>query len=291
MSVLNFLAPSASAQEAFDAVEIEIVDVAANVLMLVGEGGNIGVLLGADGVFLVDDQFAPLTDKILAAIKSRTDKPLRIVLNTHWHQDHTGGNENMKAHGALIIAHKNARKRMSVDQFLGAFGSKVPASPPGALPVITFTDTLMFHWNSEAIRIFHAANAHTDGDAIVHFTHANVVLMGDTYFKGMYPFIDVDTGGSIDGMIEVADTVLALSDAETNIIPGHGALSNREELLAYRNMMSGVRSAVAALMAVGHAKEAVINAKPSDVYDEEWGGGLMDADTFVGHVFDSLSNP
>lgn len=271
-------------------MEIEVVDVAANVLMLVGEGGNIGVSLGADGVFLVDDQFAPLTDKILAAVRSRTDKPLRIVLNTHWHQDHTGGNENMKAHGAVIVAHTNVRKRMSVDQFLGAFGSQVPASPPGALPVITFTDTLTLHWNSEEIQIFHAANAHTDGDAIVHFTHANVIHMGDTYFKGMYPFIDVDTGGSIDGMIAVADAVLALSDAETNIIPGHGALSNKEELLAYRNMMSGVRNAVAGLMANGHAKEAIIEAKPSGLFDEEWGDGLMDADTFVGHVFDSLSN-
>lgn len=288
MSVTKFLVPSASAQDVFTAVEIEVVDVAANVQMLIGEGGNIGVSSGPDGVLLVDTQFAPLTGKILSAVKTRTDGPLKFVVNTHWHLDHVGGNENMKAHGAVIAAHLNARKRMSTDQFMGAVGSTVPALPPGALPEITFTRRLTFYWNSDNIRIFHIANAHTDGDAIVHFGRANVVHMGDTYFNGMYPFVDVDTGGTIDGMIAVADEVLALSNVGTRIIPGHGALSNRGELLTYRNMMSGIREAVVDLIARGHSREAVIAARPSARYDEVWGGGLLDADTFVGHVFNSL---
>ena len=289
MSLLNFLAPSAEAQEALNAVEIEVVDVAPGLLMLIGEGGNIGVSYGTDGVFLVDAQFAPLTDKILAAVQTRTDGPLRYLLNTHWHSDHTNGNENMVARGALIIAHREVRQRLSVDQFLGAFGQRVPAAPSRALPVITFSDTLTFHWNNEGINIFHSANAHTDGDAIVQFVSANAVHMGDTYFKGMYPFIDVDTGGTIDGMIAVADRVLSLSDADTRIIPGHGTLSNTDELQVYRDMLVGVRDAVVALIAEGNARQAVIDARPTGPYDAAWGGGVMDPDTFVGHVYDSLT--
>ena len=288
MSVINFLAPSASAQEALNAVEIEVVDVTDGVLMLIGEGGNIGVSFGADGVLLVDAQFPLLTEKILSAVATRTDKPLKFVINTHWHQDHVGGNENMKAHGAVIAAHVNARKRMSEEQFMSAVGSTVPASPPAAWPDVTFTDKLTFHWNGEDIRIFHAVHAHTDGDVIVHLNGANVVHMGDTYFNGMYPFVDVDTGGSIDGMIAVADQVLAVSNAETHIMPGHGALSNSSELLSYRDMMSDIRDAVAALMAKGHSKQEVIEARPSAPFDQDWGGGLLDGDTFVSHVFDSL---
>ena len=288
MSVAKFLVPSDSAQEMFADVEIHIVDATPNVLMLIGEGGNIGVSFGSDGVLMVDAQFAPLTERILAAVRTRTKGPLKLLVNTHWHQDHVGGNENMKAQGAVIAAHRNTRSRMSTEQFMGAVGSRVPASPTAALPDITFTNTLTYHWNGEQVSIFHAANAHTDGDVIVHFGEANVVQMGDTYFNGMYPFIDVDTGGSIDGMIAVADRVLALSDEATRIIPGHGALSDRTELLACRNMLSGIRDAVANLIAEGYSKEAIIAARPAARYDAAWGGGLLDADTFIGHVTNSL---
>ncbi len=289
MSVLNFLAPGAIPQEEFDAIEIEIHEAAPGILMLVGQGGNIGVSYGEDSVFMVDTQFGQLTEKILAAIKTRTDKPVKVVLNTHWHGDHVGGNGRFSAMGALIVAHEKAYARLCVDQFLGAFGEKVPAAPKESLPVITFTENISFNWNGDMIEVFHAPEAHTDGDAIVRFHKANVIHMGDTYFNGMYPFIDVDTGGSIGGMIAVADAVLARCDENTKVIPGHGPLSNRSELQAYRDMMAAVREAVTKLMGVGKSREEIIEAKPTAALDAVWDGGVLDPDTYVGHICDSLT--
>ena len=289
MSVLNFLTPGAIPQEEFDAIEIEVHEVAPGILMLVGQGGNIGVSYGEDSVFMVDAQFGQLTEKILAAIKTRTAKPVQFVLNTHWHGDHVGGNENFSARGALIMAHEKVHARLSVDQFLGAFGTKVPAAPKGALPVITITENISFHWNGDTIEIFHAPEAHTDGDVIVHFHKANVIHMGDTYFNGMYPFIDVDTGGSIDGMVAVADAVLARCDENTRVIPGHGPLSNQSELQAYREMMATVREAVAKLIREDKSREEIIAAKPTAALDTAWDGGVLDPDTYVGHIYNSLT--
>ena len=289
MSVLNFLAPGAIPQEEFDAIKIEIHEAAPGVLMLVGQGGNIGISYGEDSVFMVDTQFGQLTEKILAAIRTRTDKPVQVVLNTHWHGDHVGGNENFSAKGALIMGHEKVHARLSIDQFLGAFGSKVPAAPKGALPVITFTENISFHWNGDTIEIFYAPEAHTDGDVIVHFHKANVIHMGDTYFNGMYPFIDVDTGGSIDGMVAVADAVLARCDENTRVIPGHGPLSNQSELQAYREMMATVREAVAKLIREDKSREEIIAAKPTAALDTAWDGGVLDPDTYVGHIYNSLT--
>lgn len=289
MSVLNFLTPGAIAQEEFDAINIEIHDVAPGVLMLVGQGGNIGVSYGEDATFMVDDQFAPLTDKILAAIATRTDHPVQFVLNTHWHGDHVGGNENLGKRGAMILAHENVRARLSVDQVLGAFGQKVPAAPKAALPVATFSKEMTLYLNGEVIEIFHAPAAHTDGDAIIHFHTGNVIHMGDTYFNGMYPFIDVDTGGSVDGMIAVAEEVLARSNERTKIIPGHGPLSNQSELQASRDMLVTVRDSVYALIQQGRSSKEVIAAKPTALLDANWDGGVLEPDAFVGHVFTSLT--
>ena len=282
------LAPCAVAQQNFDDVQIEVIDVAEGLHMLVGQGGNIGVSTGGDGVFVVDDQFAPLTEKILAAIGGISDAPVRFLVNTHWHFDHTGGNENMGDAGAVIVAHENVRTRMSVEGFIEAFGRQTPAAPPGALPVITFTDGLAFHWNGDDIKVVHVENAHTDGDAIIHFTGANALHMGDTYFSGMYPFIDLGSGGSIDGMIAAAETGLARADDETKIIPGHGPLSNKGELSAYRNMLHSVRIAIAEGIQNGMSKEEVVAAKPTSAFDADWGGGFMQPDVWVGILYDSL---
>lgn len=269
-------------------VIIESIKAGDGVHMLVGQGGNIGVSTGSDGAFVIDDQFAPLTDSILAAIRRLDDKPVRFVVNTHWHGDHTGGNENMGRAGALIVSHENVRTRMSVEQFMEAFDRTVPASPPGALPVVTFTDAMTFHWNDEEIHIFHVAHAHTDGDAIVHFKHANVLHMGDTYFSGRYPFVDLASGGSINGIIEAAEQVIALADDQTRIIPGHGGLSNRAELMTYRDVLVAMRDKIQAMVHSGMSKDAVIAAKPTQDYDAEWGAGFMKPDQWVGIVYDSL---
>jgi len=289
MSVLNFLTPGAIPQEEFDAIEIEIYDAAPGVLMLAGQGGNIGISYGEDSVFMVDTQFGQLTEKILAAIRTRTAKPVQVVLNTHWHGDHVGGNGNFSERGAFIVAHERAHARLSVDQFLGAFERKVPAVPKEAVPAITFTENISFNWNGDMIEVFHAPEAHTDGDAIVHFHKANVIHMGDTYFNGMYPFIDVDTGGSIDGMIAVADAVLARCDENTKVIPGHGPLSDRSELQGYREMMAVVRDAVTKMIGVGKSREEIIAAKPTAALDAVWDGGVLDPDTYVGHIYDSVT--
>jgi glyoxylase-like metal-dependent hydrolase (beta-lactamase superfamily II) len=230
-----------------------------------------------------------MTDGIQAAVKSLTDKPLRFVINTHWHGDHTGGNENLRKAGAIIVAHDNVRRRMSSEQFLAAFNQRVPAAPAGALPVVTFSDSVTFHWNGEDLRIFHVQAAHTDGDAIVHFTRANVMHMGDVYFNGMYPFIDVSTGGTISGMVEAVDLVLQQVNAETKLIPGHGPLSGVTELRAYREMLSAVETRVRTLLEQGKSREAVIAARPTADYDAKWGGGFIKPDVWVGIVYDGLA--
>src|SRR5258706_9143076 len=205
--------------------------------MLTGAGGNIGVSAGEDAVFVIDDQYAPLTDRITAAIAKITPKPVRFVLNTHWHGDHTGGNENFGKGGSLIVAHENVRKRMSVEQFIEAFNMRSPAAPPVALPVVTFAQSVTFHLNGDEIRAIHMPNAHTDGDAVVHFLRNDVVHMGDIYFNGMYPFIDDATGGSVEGVIPACDKGDALVSDKTHIIPGHGRPSNKAEPKAHLHML------------------------------------------------------
>src|SRR5574341_1193442 len=246
-------APAAplAAQQNFDTVKVTTVPVAPGVAMLQGLGGNIGVAVGPDGVFLIDDQYAPLTEKITAAIRALSPAPIRFLINTHWHGDHTGGNENLGRAGVLIVAHENVRRRMSVEQFIAAFNSRTPPAPAAALPVVTFTDTVTVYLNGDSVVVFHVAPAHTDGDAIIYFRHANVIHAGDTYFNGRYPFIDVSSGGSVDGMVAAADRMLALANAETKIIPGHGPLSNRAELQAYRDMLATVRDRVRRAIAAG----------------------------------------
>lgn len=290
LSVL-ILASPAAAQD-WDAVEIRTHPIRDGVYMLEGQGGNIGLSVGEDGVFVIDDQFAPLTDRILAAIAALTDQPVRFVFNTHWHGDHTGGNENMGEAGALLVAHENVRERMSVEQVLERVGrpvSTTPASPEGALPVVTFTEDVTFHMNGDELRAFHVAHAHTDGDAIVHFRRANVVHMGDTYFAGgRFPFVDTASGGSIDGLIDALGDALAVMDADTRIIPGHGALSTRDDLRAYADALKGMRAAVAQQMRRGISREQVVAARPIRQWTEAWGQNEAAETNFVETLYVSL---
>ncbi len=274
-----------------DKVEIRTEKLADGVYLLRGAGGNIGLATGADGTFLIDDEYAPLTPKVVAAVRAIRDEPVKFVINTHWHNDHTGGNKDLGEAGALIVAHENVRKRMSTDQFIAAFGKKVPAAPPKALPLITFTESVTFHLNGDDVDVVHVPPAHTDGDSIVLFRKANVVHAGDVFFNGLYPFIDVSSGGSVDGMVGASDKLLALVDDHTKVIPGHGPLSDRAGLKAYRDMLATVRDRVKAMIADGKSLPDIQAARPSKEFDDTWGKGFLTPDQFVALVHSSLTAP
>lgn len=278
----------ALAQDNMDDVEIKTIEVADGIYMLMGQGGNIGVSAGDDGVFIIDDQFAPLSEKISAAIAAISDQPVRFVINTHWHGDHTGGNENFGNSGSVIVAHDNVYARMSKDQFMKAFDREIPAAPAVALPVITFNETLSMHLNGITTRVVHVANAHTDGDSLIHFVEVNVIHMGDTFFQIGFPFIDLGSGGSIDGVISAVETGLALADENTKIIPGHGALSDAAELGDYLEMLKTVRSRVAQAKAGGTSLEDLIAAKPLADLEERWGGAFINAEGIIGFAYGSI---
>lgn len=285
----SFGLQSAARGQNFDEVEIETVEVATGVHMLVGAGGNMAVASGEDGVFLIDDQFAPLTEKIQAAIGKISAQPVRFVFNTHYHGDHTGGNENLGKAGATIVAHDNVRQRMSLKQFSKTFNRETPPYPPDALPVVTFNDRVTFHLNGDTLATRHFPHAHTDGDAVIHFVDADVLHIGDLYFNGMYPYIDTSGGGSVNGLIEAIRAILPMAGSATKIIPGHGELSKRDELAAYLEMLEGVRAAVQARIEEGLDRDATLAAKPTSQWDEAWGQGFMKPDLFTGILFDSLS--
>jgi cyclase len=282
-------APALAQQQDFSKVEIKPEKVAEGIYMLAGAGGNIGLSVGRNGTYVIDDQYAPLTDKILAAIRAITPDPVRFVVNTHWHGDHTGGNENMGKAGALLVAHENVRRRMSAEQFNATFNRTTPASPEGALPVVTFTEAVTFHWNGDEIRVSHVPPAHTDGDSIVHFVKADVVHMGDLFFNGGFPFIDTSSGGKVDGVIGAADRVLAAIGDKTRVIPGHGPLATRADLQSYRDTLKTLRDRIAKLKAEGRSRDEVIAAKPTADHDAKWGTGFMKGDVFTGLVYDSLN--
>jgi cyclase len=270
-------------------VQIRTTKLTDSVYMLEGEGGNIGVLAGADGVLLVDDQFGPLTERILAAIRAFCDKPVRFVVNTHWHYDHTSGNENFAQAGAVIVAHENVRRRLSVVQPIEFFNKPYGPMPPAGLPALTFIETVTFQLNGDETTAFHVPDAHTDGDAIVHFTKANVVHMGDVYFAGIYPFIDYGTGGTAKGYIAALDRVLAIADDDTKIIPGHGPLSNKKELMAYRTMVATIAQRVEDMMKSGRTLQEIIAAEPTRDFDAVWGKGFLKPGQFVEVVYRSLA--
>ncbi len=276
-----------AAQQDMSQVQIESQKIAEGIYMLTGNGGNVGVSVGDDGVAIIDDQYAPLAPKIVAALQKLSNKPVRFVVNTHWHGDHTGGNEAFGKAGSIIVSHGNVRRRMGVEQVSGIFG-KVPASPVAALPIVTFDRAVTLHWNGEDLEVIHVPNAHTDGDAIIRFRKSNVVHMGDIFFNYWYPFIDTGSGGSVNGVVSAVDAVLASIDEKTKIIPGHGALATKADLVTYRDMLVTVRDRITKLIEEGRTKEEVVAAKPSREFDDKWGDKFLKPDQWVGLLYDDL---
>jgi cyclase len=271
----------AAAPVDYSKVQIETVKLAPNFYVLNGQGGAIGVLTGPDGVLMVDSQFAPLTEKIVAAVKQVSNTPIKFLINTHVHPDHTGGNENLGKMGVTIFAREELRNRL-------AHPATGNPSPAAALPVITYSGPLTFHMDGEDVQAIPIPKAHTDGDTLVRFPNANVIMIGD-YFRSLgYPNIDRANGGSLPGMLAGIDTAIKLCDANTKVVPGHGAITDRNGLTAHRDMIIAIRDKIAPMVAAGKTKEEVLASKPTADYDAKVPGGATTIDRFVGQVYDEL---
>jgi glyoxylase-like metal-dependent hydrolase (beta-lactamase superfamily II) len=265
-------------------VKIETVNIAPGIYMLVGRGGNIGLTVGVDGAAIIDDQFADMVPKIRSAVALLSDKPVKFVINTHLHGDHTGGNDAFGAAGAVIVAHENVRKRLGTAQVNPSNNVNIPARAREALPVVTFADSATLHFNDEDLEFTHLPNAHTETDIVIRFRKANVLHMGDC-FTGGFPFIDANTGGTLDGLILAHEKVLATVDDNTKIIRGHGPMGNKAELQAYHDMLVVVRDRVAKLVKSGKTQEQVLEARPTKEFEEKYGGGNFNAAQWIGRAY------
>jgi cyclase len=285
--VLMTLYVSPSTQE-YGPSEVGTVKVTDGVYMLMGNGGNIGVSVGEDGVLLIDSLMPPQYEQVKAAVAEIDESPIRFVINTHFHFDHAGGNELLRKDGAMILGHENVRKRMSEEWSHWFNEYKIPPFPETALPDATFTESIILHLNGDEIHAFHVENAHTDADVIVYFQKANVLHTGDLCFAGGYPFIDVPHGGSVDGYIAAMDKVISKIDENTKVIPGHGPLSNRKKLKAYRDMLSTVRDRISEHVKEGETVEEVLASNPTADFDEEFSKQIP-TEAFIRIVYDDLS--
>lgn len=285
--LLLALVTAAVAQD-LAAFEFQRVEITPKLHVLAGGGGNVAVLVGDDGVLLVDAAVEQVADKLAAAVQGIADKPVRYLINTHWHFDHVGGNEVLAKAGAVIVAHENTRRRMSTPQRLAHLEREMPPAAPQALPTVTFSETLTLHFAGHEVQLIHVDPAHTDGDVLVYFPQANVLHTGDVVFNGMYPFIDVNAGGSLDGMVRAVDRALAIGNEQTTFIPGHGPLAKVADLRKYRAMLVTVGDRVRALIKQGKTRDEIIAAKPTADFDAAWGGGSFPPDMWVGIVHDGM---
>ena len=288
LSVLIVMSLSLANAGQYDEVEIKTIPVTGQIYMVTGKGGNIGLFIGEDGTFLIDDQFAPLTERIIAAIKSVGGDFPEFLLNTHYHGDHTGGNENLGRGGTLIFSHDNVRDRLSAGSFIAVFDKKREAVSKEGLPVVTFSEDISFHLNGDTVHAIHVPHAHTDGDSFIHFKKANVIHTGDLFFNGFYPFIDVAHGGSLKGTIKGVDKVLALSDDKTKIIAGHGPLGNKAQLIEYRQMLWTAYERLRKLKAEGKSAQEAAAAKPLKDLEASWGNGMFTGDRWIEIIYSGV---
>ena len=282
-----FICPWHSAQN-FDDIQITTSKVSDHIYMLQGSGGNIAVSVGQDGALMVDSQYAPLSEKIRSAIQDLTDGEIKALMNTHWHGDHSGGNENFGKQGATIYAHDQVLVRMSKAQLMRAFSREIPPAPEAARPSITFSDQLTVHFNDEYVMMMHVDSAHTDGDALIYFPESDVMHLGDTYFRQRYPFIDLSSGGHIDGILAAAKQSLFIAGENTKIIPGHGDLSNRSELQQYHDVLQVIRNKVKSAIDQGKNLDAIKAMQPGSATDETWGASFISPERFVELVYGSF---
>jgi cyclase len=280
--------PLAAMRAQMGAVPISPQKLTDNLTLLSGPGGNVVVLNGPDGKIIVDTFLAPAWSNLKEALANLGTQPLKTVIDTHWHFDHTDNNGPLHAAGATILAHENTKKRMSEPHHLPVFNFDFPASPAEALPQQTFATTQKLQANGETLALQHFAPAHTDTDIYVHFQKANVIHLGDTFFNTMYPFIDPSTGGKLSGMIAANEKVLALVNGETKIIPGHGPLGSNADLTKTRDMLVTVQERIQKLKSAGKSVEEAVAAKPLSDLDATWGKGLLNGDTFVQVAYLSL---
>ena len=287
LTVLFVFAATTQAQTDFSKVQMKATKVAGNVYMLEGAGGNIGVSVGDDGLLIVDDQFAPLADKIRAALKGIADKKLKFILNTHWHGDHTGGNIAFGPE-ATIIAHDNVRKRLATEQKSTVFNSTTPASPKEALPVITFDQSLSVHFNGEDIRAIHFPHGHTDGDSVVFFSASNVVHLGDDFFAGRFPFVDLESGGSVEGLVKNIGELVNKIPPTAKLIPGHGPISTLDDLKSYHRMLQQTTEIVRGKIAAGKTLDQIKSEGLPDEW-KPWGEGFIKTDRWVETIYKSLT--
>ncbi|MEP6596696.1 MAG: MBL fold metallo-hydrolase [Ginsengibacter sp.] len=267
----------------FDSVQIKTIKITDKIYMLEGDGGNIGVLVGKDGIVIIDDQFAPLSEKIRTALKALSDKPVRFVINTHFHGDHTGGNENFGGQGAIIVAQENSRLRMTSDEFMATLNTPKKAAPYDALPKVTFNESVTLHLNGETVQVFHVKNAHTDGDAIIYFKESNVFHGGDVFVRYGLPYIDQPHGGTMEGMIRGVDELLKLTNDSSAIIPGHGKLAVKKDVLEFKNMLVTVRDRISKAIREGKTLEEIMNADPTKEFIS-----ILERKEFVKSVYDSM---
>jgi len=274
----------------FSKVEIKTTDLGDNVYMLEGQGGNITVAVAKDGIIMVDGEFAPLHDKIKSAVAAVSNQPIKYLVNTHFHGDHTGGNEPFAKDGVTVVAEINVRNRLAAGTSNGLTGAKTPPAPQGALPSKTYTGAFKIRLPGRVADLEHIANAHTDGDTYIWFKTANVLSTGDTFTNGRYPNIDFANGGNIRGMIAATDAYLKLTNAKSRIVPGHGPIADKTALIEYRTMLITARDRMAKLLKQGKSEDDVIAAKPFSDLDAKWAPTELAARNFVRVVYHSLAD-